>query len=55
MRDRQRFEIRAIECGATILRTNATILVVKSVDSSLVTTYIFDENGKFLDYHTEKC
>lgn len=55
MRDRERFETKAIECGATVISANATVLVVKSTDNALLTTYIFDENGKFKDYCTKKC
>jgi len=55
MRDRERFETKAIECGATVINANATVLVVKSTDNALLTTYIFDENGNFKDYYTKKC
>lgn len=53
MRDRERFETRAIECGAMVIRANATTLVIKSVDGSVLTTYIFNANGNFKDYETK--
>ena len=53
MTDRERFEAKAIENGATIICANVTTLTIKSVDGSVLTTYIFDVNGKFKDYDTK--
>lgn len=47
MTDRQRFEERALACGATILENSATKLVVLATDNRMVTTYTFTENGSF--------
>lgn len=47
MTDRQRFEERALACGATVLEGSATKLVVLATDNRMVTTYTFNENGCF--------
>lgn len=48
MTDRQRFEIKAAENNATILESTETLLKVQATNGILVTTYLFDENGKFV-------
>lgn len=47
MTDRQRFEERALTCGATVLEGSATKLVVLATDGRMVTTYRFNEDGCF--------
>ena len=48
MTDRQIFENRAIECGATIMEATATMLKVMATNGQMITTYQFDDNGKFI-------
>lgn len=52
MTDRQRFEERALACGATVLEGSTTKLVVLATDNRMVTTYTFNENGCFKDIAT---
>ena len=52
MTDRQRFEERALACGATVLEGSATKLVILATDNRMVTTYTFNENGCFTDIAT---
>lgn len=47
MTDRQRFENRAIECGATVIESLDTRLTVVATDGVMTTTYIFNEDGSF--------
>ena len=51
MTDRERFEKKAIENGAEVLKDSDTILTILATNGKLVTTYIFDKNGKFEDYY----
>ena len=48
MTDRQRFETNAIAHGVTVLKSTDTVLTILATDGVLVTTYTFDENGKFI-------
>jgi len=52
MTDKQRFEERALACGATVLESSATKLVVLATDNKMVTTYTFNENGNFTNIST---
>ena len=47
MTDRQRFEERALTCGATVLESSAIKLIVLATDNKMITTYTFNENGCF--------
>lgn len=47
MTDRQRFENKAIECGATVLESTDTILKVLATNGIMITTYEFNESGEF--------
>ena len=49
MTDRQKFEDKAIECGATILKSAPTFLEVLATNGLMITTYTFDENGRLVD------
>ena len=52
MRDRERFEVRAIECGATIIRSERTVLTVEANNGKMITTYTFTEDGTFKNIST---
>jgi hypothetical protein len=52
MRDRERFEARAIECGATIIRSERTVLTVEANNGKMTTTYTFTEDGTFKNIST---
>jgi len=52
MRDRERFEVRAIECGATIIRSERTVLTVEANNGKMTTTYTFTEDGTFKNIST---
>ena len=47
MTDRQIFENRAIECGATILESTDTMLKVLATNGTMITIYQFNESGEF--------
>jgi hypothetical protein len=52
MRDREAFELKAIECGAIIIRSEKNVLTIESKDQRVMTTYLFTEDGKFRDFLT---
>ena len=47
MTDRQNFETNAINHGVKVLVSEPTKLVILATNGIMVTTYTFDENGKF--------
>lgn len=52
MKDREAFELQAINFGETILRSEKTILMVESIDQRMMTTYVFTEDGKLKKFLT---
>lgn len=53
MTDRMRFEANAIKNGAKVLISEETTLQILATNGKLVTTYTFDENGKFTGINSE--
>jgi len=49
MTDRQRFEDKAIECGAVILESTRTFLEVLATNGLMITDYTFNEDGQLVD------
>lgn len=53
MTDKERYIERATECGATIDVNTTTMIRVISANAKVITTYIFNDNGKFKDFFHE--
>ena len=51
--DRVRFERKAREVGATVTVSEPKVLKTISVNGQIVTTAWFDDDGKFVDFHTQ--
>ena len=51
MTDRERFEKKAIENGAEVLDSEDTVLSILSANKKVLTTYIFDNKGKFEKFY----
>ena len=47
MTDRQRFEAKALEMGATVVLSAPTVLEVIATDGKLFTRYFFNEDGSY--------
>ena len=48
MTDRERFENKAIECGAKVIESTPAVLTVVSRNGAFTTTYVFNKDGKFV-------
>ena len=51
--DRVRFEEKAVMNGATVLTSTKTVLEILATNNKMITTYYFDDNGKFEKINTD--